>query len=185
MNARTAESRLLSTSRPLENGASAAHAPAEVVEEESVKKPTLGEVHLAAPVLTRKSAPENGATDPGLALNGVSGGNANSLSMLTSKEKQPVAPRPVGGDVKPAQLVSSVPPVYPQLARTQRVSGDVTLDALIDAKGKVSSMKVVSGPTLLHQAALDAVRQWKYQPAMLNEQATAMHLTVVVQFRLQ
>jgi protein TonB len=46
-------------------------------------------------------------------------------------------------------------------------------------------MKVISGPALLHQAAMDALRQWKYQPATLNGQPMAMHLTVTVQFKLQ
>jgi periplasmic protein TonB len=65
------------------------------------------------------------------------------------------------------------------------VAGDVRIDALIDANGRVSTMKAVSGPTLLHQAAMDALRQWKYQPAMLDGKPVAMHLTVTIQFRLQ
>jgi protein TonB len=46
-------------------------------------------------------------------------------------------------------------------------------------------MKVVSGPSLLHQAAMDALRQWKYQAATLDGKPVAMHLTVTIQFRLQ
>jgi protein TonB len=71
------------------------------------------------------------------------------------------------------------------LARNQHISGDVRIDALIDANGHVTTMKVVSGPTLLHQAAMDALRQWKYQPATLNGNTVPMHLTVTIQFRLQ
>jgi TonB family protein len=150
------------------------------------KKPALGKVRLSAPVVKGGAAQQVPASeDPGLALGGVSGGDDNSLSLLGSKSKQPAAPVPVGGDVKPAKLVSSIPPIYPQLARTQRLSGDVTIDALIEANGRVSSTKVLSGPALLHQAAVDAVKQWKYQAATLNGQPTAMHLTVVVQFKLQ
>ena len=59
------------------------------------------------------------------------------------------------------------------------------VDALMDANGRVSSMKVVSGPVLLHQAAMDALHQWKYQPATLDGKPVSMHLTVTVQFRLQ
>ena len=160
--------------------------PTEVAAEEPAKKPALGRVRLAAPNVTRKpSAAENGAVDPGLAMNGVVAADSSSLSMLTSKSKGPAAPLPVGGDVKAARLLSSVPPVYPQMARTQRVSGDVTIDALIDVNGRVSTMRVVSGPALLHEAAMSAVRQWKYQAAMLNGIPTATHLNVTVQFRLQ
>jgi protein TonB len=82
-------------------------------------------------------------------------------------------------------LISSVPPAYPALAKTQHVSGSVLVDALIDANGRVTTMKVVSGPALLHQSAMDALKQWKYRPATLDGKPTPMHLTVTVQFRLQ
>jgi protein TonB len=91
----------------------------------------------------------------------------------------------VGGDVKPARLISSAPPSYPALARTQHIAGDVHVDALIDATGRVTTMKVVSGPSLLHQAAMDALRRWKYEAATLDGKPVAMHLTVTIQFRLQ
>jgi protein TonB len=94
-------------------------------------------------------------------------------------------PLPIGGDVKSAKLITSVSPVYPTLAKNQHVSGDVRVDALIDANGRVTTMKVISGPTLLQQAAMDALRQWKYQPAALDGKAVSMHLTVTLQFRLQ
>ena len=153
---------------------------------ESPKKPALGEVRLAAPKVTRSNqVEENGTADPGLALNGVTAADSSSLGMLTNKSKGPAAPLPVGGDVKVARLLSSVPPVYPQMARTQRVSGNVTIDALIDVNGRVSATRVISGPALLHEAAMSAVKQWKYQPASLNGVPTATHLTVTVQFRLQ
>ena len=71
------------------------------------------------------------------------------------------------------------------MARNQHISGNVQVDALIDANGRVTTMKVVSGPTLLHQAAMDALKQWKYHPAMLDGKPVAMHLTVTIQFRLQ
>ncbi len=82
-------------------------------------------------------------------------------------------------------MISSVPPLYPPLAKSQHVSGDVRIDALIDANGRVTAMKVVSGPTLLHQSAMDSLRQWKYQPATLDGKPVPMHLTVTLQFRLQ
>lgn len=82
-------------------------------------------------------------------------------------------------------MISSVQPVYPSLAKSQHVSGDVRLDALIDANGRVTTMKIVSGPTLLQQAAMDSLRQWRYQPATLDGKAVPMHLTVTLQFRLQ
>jgi len=153
---------------------------------ELATKRSLGRVHLAKPVAKRRT-PADSTTVPELTLNDsdVTERDPGSLGLLANKSKQPAAPLPVGGDVKQARLVSSVPPIYPQLARNQRMSGDVMLDALIDATGRVTTTKVISGPALLHQSATDAVRQWKYQPATLNGQPLAMHLMVTVQFRLQ
>jgi TonB family protein len=156
-----------------------------------VKKPILGDIHLATPIVTQKrSAQNNAEDDAGIALSddqpesntealntGLVGGN--------SQPAAPPAPVAVGGDVKQAKLLTSVPPVYPAMAKNQHVSGNVLIDALIDANGRVTTMKIVSGPALLHQAAMDALKQWKYQPATLDGKATAMHLTVTIQFRLQ
>jgi len=155
------------------------------------KKPSLGQVRLATPKVTKRGSTANvGESDAGLAFSGdESGSNARALGAgLAANTSQPVAPAaalPVGGDVKQARLISSVPPSYPVLAKNQHVAGDVRVDDLIDASGRVTTMKVVSGPTLLHQAAMDALRQWKYQPATLNGNAVPMHLTVTIQFRLQ
>jgi len=155
------------------------------------KKSSLGEVRLATPKVTRRgNLQDNGEADAGLAMSGdESDSNGAALGAgLAVNGKQPAAPAaplPVGGDVKPAKLLTRVPPVYPALARGQHVSGDVLIDALIDPTGHVTTMKIISGPTLLHQAAMDALRQWKYQPATLDDKPVQMHLTVTVQFRLQ
>ncbi len=151
---------------------------------EQPKKPALGEVRLAAPSVNRtaNSAP-GGEAAPSIDASQPSSGEPLGLSASPSKE--PTAPLPIGGDVKSAKLLKSVPPIYPPTARSQRVGGDVKIDALIDVAGNVSTMKVISGPTLLHQAAMNAVKQWKYEPAKLDGNPTPMHLTVIVQFRLQ
>ena len=160
----------------------------EVVEPETKK--SLGAVRLAKPKMRRSASVQaNGETEPELELNNETLSSGNSLgSNFSESSKQPAAPAavvPVGGDVKPARLISSVPPSYPALAKTQHVAGDVRVDALVDATGRVTTMKVVSGPSLLHQAAMDALRQWKYQAATLDGKAVPMHLTVTIQFRLQ
>lgn len=90
---------------------------------------------------------------------------------------------PVGGDVQPARLIRAVLPVYPQLAKSNRVAGDVTMDALIDASGNVTDVSVISGPVFFREAAKAALKQWKYEPARLDGQPTAMHLTVTVKFK--
>lgn len=106
---------------------------------------------------------------------------------LTANLPNPAAPvertLPVGGDVHPARLIRAVLPSYPQIAKSNRVTGDVTLDALIDASGSVKDVSVISGPVFLREAAKVALRQWKYEPARLDGQPTAMHLTVTVKFK--
>jgi protein TonB len=127
-----------------------------------------------APSISTSNADTNaGGLDTGLAA-----GNVNQPAA-------PEVPLPIGGDVKPAKLISSVAPTYTAMAKNQHVYGDVLIDALIDANGHVTTMKVISGPALLHQAAMTALRQWKYQPASLNGKAVPMHLTVTMKFRPQ
>ncbi|MHB8501250.1 MAG: energy transducer TonB [Candidatus Acidiferrales bacterium] len=154
------------------------------------KKPALGEVHLASPTMNR---PEAAQDDQAVAPT-ISTGNANASSegfasgLAAGNGRQPAVPEVpllVGGDVKSAKLISQVSPMYPLMAKNQHVTGDVIIDALIDANGRVTTMKVISGPTLLHQAARDALRQWKYRPASLDGKPVAMHLTVTLQFRMQ
>jgi TonB family protein len=158
----------------------------------STKKSTLGQVHLSAPKAGRALAPDFENADDGLALSGgqvvPSGDSLTGGGLVTGNSKQPAAPTiplPIGGDVKSARLLFSPPPTYPTLAKTQRIQGAVLVDALVDTSGRISSMKVVSGPPLLHQAAMDSLRQWKYQPATLDGKAVPMHLTVTIQFHLQ
>ncbi|HEY6763866.1 MAG TPA: energy transducer TonB, partial [Candidatus Sulfotelmatobacter sp.] len=104
--------------------------------------------------------------------------------LVGSSSRQPVAPSS-GPDIKSATLISSVAPAYPLLAKNQRITGGVTIDALIDVTGHVASMKVVSGPALLRDAAQEALRHWKYAPAELHGKPVPMHMTVTIQFKLQ
>jgi TonB family protein len=98
---------------------------------------------------------------------------------------QPAAPAPpIGGKLQQPKLLSSVAAVYPPLARTQHVQGDVTIDALIDATGKVSATNVITGNALLRNAAINALRVWKYQPAQLNGEPIPIHIQVTISFHL-
>jgi protein TonB len=109
-------------------------------------------------------------------------------ALIAGSGLQPAAPkpeRPIGGEVKAARLISSAPPAYPPLARSQGMEGDVTLDALIDETGRVTKIKTISGPGLLQQAAAAAVRQWKYEPAILGGKAVPIHITVTLKFRMR
>jgi protein TonB len=98
-----------------------------------------------------------------------------------------LAPLPgtvVSNMVQP-KLLSSVAPLYPQTATLHGVEGDVKIDAVINENGHVGTMKILEGPMALRQAAMSAVSQWRYQPALLNGKAISSHLTVLVQFKLK
>jgi TonB family protein len=92
------------------------------------------------------------------------------------------APLRVGGQVRPPVRIKEVPPVYPSIAKSAQVQGDVVIEATIDEAGKVADARVVKSIPLLDQAALDAVRQWEYQPSLLNGVPTPVVMTVTVKF---
>ncbi len=81
------------------------------------------------------------------------------------------------------RLLSQAPVVYPHLAKMTRAEGNVVIDALIDVNGRVTEMRIVSGPGVFHQAAKESLAQWRYQPALLNGQPIATHLYVTIQFK--
>ena len=127
---------------------------------------------------------------PGGSMGGVIGG---IVSSAPSAAPPPPPPPPkvetpkrinVGGNVQAARAISRPNPVYPQLARQARIQGIVKLEAVIDESGKITDLKVISGHPLLVQAALDAVRQWRYQPTVLNNVAVQVATTIDVNFTL-
>jgi protein TonB len=87
-----------------------------------------------------------------------------------------------GGRVKEPRLLSSVAPTYPQAAMQANVQGDVKVQATIDETGRVTKMKIVSGPALLQRAAMDAVRQWRFAPSVLNDKPIAVDEVITVRF---
>jgi TonB family protein len=90
----------------------------------------------------------------------------------------------VSGDVVQRQRLRDVPPVYPELAKQARITGIVRLDIVIDKQGRVSDIKVISGHPLLIPAALEAVKQWEYNPTLLNGQPVEVFTEVSVPFVL-
>jgi protein TonB len=90
----------------------------------------------------------------------------------------------VGGAVQAAKLVNRVQPLYPPLARQTRISGTVKLHAIIGKTGAVEQLQVVSGHPLLVQAALDAVKQWRYQATLLNGEPVEVDTEIDVIFSL-
>jgi protein TonB len=117
-------------------------------------------------------------------LGGVIGGMNTMAQPLAPKKEGPKAPVRVGGHVKEPRVITRVEPVYPALAKQTHMQGSVMLDAIIDEHGNITQMNVVSGPPLLIQAAMDAVRKWRYEPTYLNDEPVPVQLNVTVTFRL-
>jgi TonB family protein len=90
----------------------------------------------------------------------------------------------ISAGVAAGMIVRKVAPEYPFDAKSGRISGTVTLQALIDTDGKVKDLKVVSGPAALQKAAVEAVRQWKYRPYLLNGSPVEVMTTINVIFTL-
>ncbi len=124
---------------------------------------------------------------PGGQMGGVIGGILGG--MASSKPPAPTAvkskaPIRVGGRIQAPRPISTAAPLYPPLARSARVQGTVVISAILDEKGDVVEMKIVSGPVLLYQAALDAVTHWKYEPTYLNGSPISVEMNINVIFQL-
>jgi TonB family protein len=119
------------------------------------------------------STPAPGAAQPASAPK-------QDLSSQTPAEK----PLRIRGNVAAAKLTHQVPPVYPPIAKTAHISGTVVLHCIIAKDGSVKQVEYVSGPPLLLKAAMDAVRQWTYQPTVLNGAPIEVDTTVTVVFTL-
>jgi TonB family protein len=102
-----------------------------------------------------------------------------AASVLAQERREPIR---VGSNVQESKLIHKVDIVYPDAARTARVSGIVILQITVGAEGNVLEAKVLRGHPLLNQAALDAVRQWRYSPTMLNGEPVPVICTVSLRF---
>jgi protein TonB len=90
----------------------------------------------------------------------------------------------VASDLQQAKLVSNTMPVYPVLAKRGRVEGTVRLTATIGKDGSVEKLETVSGHPILEQAAVEAVKKWRYKPTMLNGEPVEVVTTIDVVFKL-
>jgi TonB family protein len=124
------------------------------------------------------------APSPPSPSNGQAGGVPGGSNTPPPPEAAPQRIR-VGGTVMQAKVLNMVAPVYPPLARQARIQGTVRLHAVIAKDGSVIWLEVLPGAhPLLVRAALDAVRQWMYQPVLLNGEAVEVDTTVDVVFSL-
>jgi protein TonB len=90
----------------------------------------------------------------------------------------------VGGNVQAAKIVRQPKPIYPPLAKQARISGVVRFNAIIGKDGTIQNLQLVSGHPLLVQSAQDAVKQWVYQPTLLNGEPVEVVTQIDVNFTL-
>ena len=180
--------------RPLRNANDSADSVPRESAEPAAREPkstpmgNIGMAVMGARPVTQKSAhsvaaaPEitSAASSPAIAIPGaITAGTPN----LPPPPPAPMQRVRIGGLLVPAKVLRSVAPVYPSNARAAGIEGDVVITAQVDESGRVTGMQVVSGVAVLRQAALDALKNWKYQPATLNGQPVASQVNVTIQFR--
>jgi protein TonB len=93
-------------------------------------------------------------------------------------------PIPVSSGVVAGNLIAPIHPDYPSIAKAAHVEGTVVIDAIISRTGSIESAHVLSGPPMLQQAALAAVRQARYRPFLLNGRPTEVQTTITINFRM-
>ncbi len=128
-----------------------------------------------------------GAVDP---RSGVPGGLPTTGRTFGPPPPPPPPPpaeekqyRP-GGNIQEPRKIKNVPPIYPEFAKTARVQGMVIIEAVIAKDGTVKDARVLKSVALLDQSALDAVRQWRFTPTLLNGVPVEVIMTVTVNFTL-
>jgi protein TonB len=125
---------------------------------------------------------------PGGVEGGIPGGVVGGIVGGLPREAPSPPPAPVvriGGKLVAPRRVHGAAPVYPDVAAQAGIGGTVVVDAHVDVNGRVKSARFVSGNPLFAQAALDAVRQWRYQPLLLNGIPCEFMLVVTINFNLQ
>jgi periplasmic protein TonB len=120
---------------------------------------------------------------PGGSAGGVIGGILSSTPTAVPKVATPQRVR-VSTGVATGLLIRKVTPNYPQLAKQARIQGAVVLQADISKDGTIQNLQLISGHPMLAPAAIEAVKQWRYKPYLLNGEPVAVETQVVVNFSL-
>jgi protein TonB len=120
---------------------------------------------------------------PGGSVGGVMGGILSSQPVAVPKVAAPTRVR-VSQGVSQGLLIKRVTPNYPSLAKQARIQGQVVLQAEISKEGTIQNLQLISGHAMLAPAAIEAVKQWRYKPYLLNGEPVAVETQVIVNFSL-
>jgi protein TonB len=162
--------------------------PARVLDRSIAARPDVAPVEMPpglAPEIIVEPPPDPGAFTPGVVTIGSLPPAADhGIVAAPPPVPAPVAPVRVGGTIRTPQKIVHVPPEYPRVAIEARIKGVVILEAVLDEQGSVRGVRVLRSIPLLDQAAVDAVRQWRYTPTLLNGVPVPIVMTVTVSFDL-
>ena len=151
--------------------------------------PSLNAAPIVAPSGMAPETGREGALSAAAGLARIEGGGSG-LAALAGGDAPPPPPPPASvapvrlHGMQPPRKIVDVAPAYPTLARSARVEGVVILEAVIDAHGRVESVRVLRSIPPLDQAAVAAVREWQFTPTLLNGEAVPIVMTVTVNFTL-
>jgi protein TonB len=121
---------------------------------------------------------------PGGVLGGVVGGLLTEVPAPPPPPPAALPPVRIGGQIKTATLLHRIEPVYPDFAVQAHVQGVVILEATVNEKGEVVNVQVLRSIKLLDKAAIEAVKQWRYSPVLLNGTPRSFVLTVTLNFSI-
>jgi protein TonB len=154
--------------------------------------PGVAPIEAPADITPEREVTDSSAGHDATAVRGVETGVVGGIDLPgNGLQVEPPPPPPVSrepirlhaGMQAPRKIVN-VPPHYPPHAQAARVEGTVVLDAVIDPTGRVTDVRVTHSVNLLDQAAVEAVRQWRFTPTLLNGEPVSILLTVTVRFTL-
>ncbi len=137
------------------------------------------------------AAPDMGGVPGGIGVPGGTGLPGGVLGGIIGSSAPPPPPAPVvptrvriGGNVEAGKLLEQTTPVYPPIAKAAHIQGTVVLHAIIGKDGTIQQLQYISGPAMLTQAAMSAVREWRYRPYLLNGQPVEVDTTISFTFTL-
>jgi len=121
---------------------------------------------------------------PGGTPGGVIGSLVTSAAPPPPPAPKPTGPKKVSSGVMEGNIIRKIDPPYPSMAKIAHIQGDVVLQAMISKGGTIENLRGVSGHPILIQAAMEAVRQWKYRPYELNGEPVEVETTITVRFHM-
>jgi protein TonB len=134
--------------------------------------------------VAENAPPPESIGSAGLSALAGSGPAATAFNADVKPVVKALKPVAISSGVAAGMLIQKTPPVYPTIAKTARVAGTVELEATISKTGTIKDLHVVSGPFMLRQAAVDAVRTWRYKPYELNNEPAEVETSINVVFNL-